>query len=180
MSRDQKPTAKCAVELKRRRLYGGLQSNVRLIIHLQRTDLRHMLIKHMQKHCLMHRLSLTSSWVGALSKFLWIVQVSDILYLSLSISAERLLPVNKVEIVKGSTQLRDDIRSFCQITHTITSIYSVTESITCKNQVIMDLLLWSHLEFKSKLPTLLPMEAFLALTSRWGRAAILACLFSQW
>ena len=123
-------------------------------------------------------LSLTLSWAGALSKLFWIVQVSDILYLSLSISAERLLPVNKVEIVKGSTQLRDDIRRFCQITHTITSIYSVTESITCKNQVIIDLLLWTHLEFKSKLPTLLPMEACLALTSRWGKVAILACLFS--
>lgn len=62
------------------------------------------------------RLFLTYSWVVAFSKTLWIVQVSDILYLSLSISADCLLPVNKVEIVKGSTQLRDNIKRFCQIT----------------------------------------------------------------
>lgn len=65
--------------------------------------------------------------------------VCDILYLSLSISADRLLPVNKVEVVKGGTHLSDDIRSFCQITYTITSWRAVAGYITCANQVVIDL-----------------------------------------
>lgn len=92
-----------------------------------------MLIKHMQKRCLMHRLFLIYSWVGASSQTLWIAQVSDILYLSLSITADRLLPVNKVEIVEKRTHLRNDIRSFCQITQHYKRVYCGGVYHLCKS-----------------------------------------------
>lgn len=111
---------------------------MRLITHLQHIDLRHMLIEHRQKHSLMHKLEQSRVW-GFLKQARDCWGVSDILYLSLSISAHRLLPVNKVEVVKGGARLRDDIRSFCQITYTITSWHAVAGYITCANQVVMDL-----------------------------------------
>lgn len=120
-------------EHKRQRVYRRLSPNVRLITHLQHIDLSNMLIKHMQKRCLMHRLFLIYSWVEASSQTLWVAQVSDILYLSLSISADLLLPVNKVEIVEKRTHLRNDIRSFCQITKHYKRVYCGGVYHLCKS-----------------------------------------------
>lgn len=94
------------------------------VVNCNRTLAAHCLKKyayqaHAETLVNAYKIFLSFSWDVAFSMALLIVQVSDIFYLTLSVSADCLLAVNKAEIVKGSTQPKDDIKSLCRMTYSI-------------------------------------------------------------